>query len=184
MVQRWIQAASPAAYLTNFSRWDHSKNHSDARRGRKRNKVSVSTKGGHLPCDLTAKPRPRCLHSASPSLRQSNWKTHPPTPQTLVWSFSLVLLVWGNCPWEEKQIEKEGPPSQGCWPHSASAQVGRSDERPFARDLNIPKMSKASPSDCRRLEEQQEKQDLVKMSFHPGIMLHVFPSSMLEVEVS
>lgn len=131
-------------------------------------------------CQATAKVPPLCL-TLSPAEQLKDTSPHPPDPG-LVFFFSASSLR--QFPWEEKQIEKEGPPSQGRWPHSASAQVGRSDERPFARDLNIPKMSKASPSDCRRLEEQQEKQDLVKMSFHPGIMLHVFPSSMLEVEVS
>lgn len=47
----------------------------------------------------------------------------------------------------------------------------------FARDLNIPKTLKAGPSDCSGLEAQREEQDLVKISFHPVIILHVFPSS-------
>lgn len=47
----------------------------------------------------------------------------------------------------------------------------------FARDLNIPEDSEGGPSDCSRLEEQRKEQDLVKMSFHPVIKLHVFPSS-------
>lgn len=47
----------------------------------------------------------------------------------------------------------------------------------FVRDLNILKTLKAGPSDCSGLEEQQEKQDLVKISFHPVIILHVFSSS-------
>lgn len=46
----------------------------------------------------------------------------------------------------------------------------------FARDLIIPKTRKAGPSGCSGLEEQQEEQDLVKMSFHPVIALKVFPS--------
>lgn len=60
---------------------------------------------------------------------------------------------------------------------SASAQVGPSDTQPFARDPTIQKTPKVSPSGCSRLEEQREKQDLAKMSFHPVIILHVLPSS-------
>lgn len=56
------------------------------------------------------------------------------------------------------------------------ALVCPSDTRPFARDLNIQKTPQASPSGCSGLEEQQEKQNLVNMSSHPGITTHVVPS--------
>lgn len=158
MVQRWIKAASLAVYLTDFSREDCLESHSDAGRGRRRNNVSVSKKGNicHaislFPGQATAKALLFLSHPLSPLERSKD------SPK----DFGFVCLFFNAPSFRQISIRKaakvkEDFPFHGHWIHSASVQVGPSNSMPFARDLNIPKTPKVSPSDCSRLEEQKSR---------------------------
>lgn len=165
---------------------DCSENHSDARRGR-RGTMLVYPKGSPSAMPFHRfQSKPLQRHFCCFCLIICPWRAiERHSPWTLVWWFKKKKNASSFRQFSMRREAKGKREFPISWSLNTFQLALKSAHQTLGHlQETIQRTPKARPSGCSRLEEQREKHDLAKMSFHPVIILHVLLLQMLEVDKS